>query len=146
MPVFSTIRAWLRAGFGFLRRDRAAVDPRHALGRAGETHAQRYLTAKGHRVLARGYRTPVGELDLVTRDGDAVVIVEVKTRRDARFADAVESVTPAKQARMARAAGWFVHERRLEASPLRFDVIAVTFDDGLDRPPRIEHFEDAFRP
>lgn len=121
-------------------------DPRHALGRRGERVAEELLRSKGLRVRCRGFRTPVGEIDLVCEDGGAVVFVEVKTRRDRVFADPESSVHPGKQRRLLRAAAWYVHRHQLEDRPLRYDIVTVTLGGAKADPQEVEHFEDAFSP
>lgn len=112
------------------------------LGRRGEEQAARYLKKQGLRILTRGYRTRLGEIDLVAREGDSLVFVEVKTRRSGRPA---EAVTPRKQRRIIRAASRFVRfHRLLEANvPCRFDVVGVTWPEGNKRP-EIQHYRGAF--
>jgi putative endonuclease len=110
------------------------------LGDRGEREAARYLRRRGMRVVIRGYRTPWGEIDLVARDGDFLVFIEVKTRR--RGAPA-EAVTPEKQRRLTLAALRFLRRRNLLEVRCRFDVVAVIWPDDA-RPPQIEHFRDAF--
>ena len=122
----------------------APHDPRHRLGSEGERLAERFLTRRGFKTIARRFSTPVGELDLVMRDGRTVVFVEVKTRRDRDCADPEDAVGPRKQRRMTRAAGWFIHHQSWEDRPCRFDVVAITLATGGD--PQIEHFPDAFGP
>ncbi len=119
-------------------------DPRHELGLDGEALAESHLKRLGLRPVARRFATPVGELDLVMRDGATLVFVEVKTRRDRRFAAPHDAVSPEKQRRLTRAARWFVHDRRQHDVPLRFDVIGIVVTP--DAPPEIEHFRDAFPP
>lgn len=116
----------------------------HELGRAGEDAARDYLLQRGYELLAARVRLPRGELDLVMRDGAALVFVEVKTRRSVGTGLPAEAVGLAKQRRLARLAHlWLVRNPRWRDAPVRFDVIAVT-----GRPPQwqIEHIRDAFRP
>jgi putative endonuclease len=98
-----------------------------ALGRYGEELAARLLTGAGMTVLARNWRYGrTGEIDIVARDGDTVVVCEVKTRRAGSFEHPMESVTPAKAARLRRLAeGWL--ERHGEAPPggVRIDLVGV---------------------
>ncbi len=96
-----------------------------ALGRYGEDVAARHFAEAGLVVLDRNWRCREGELDLVARDGDTLVICEVKTRRDARHGTPIEAVTPAKAARLRTLAlRWMaVHAARPRA--VRFDVVAV---------------------
>jgi len=111
------------------------------LGDRGERAAARYLRRRGMRVVMRGYHTPWGEVDLVARDGDFLVFIEVKTRRRGVPA---EAVTPEKQRRLTLAALRFLRRRNLLEERCRFDVVAVIWPDD-DRPPQIEHFRDAFQ-
>lgn len=122
-----------------------STDPRHELGRLGERAAEQHLRKRGLKTVARDYRVPIGELDLVMRDGETVVFVEVKTRRDCKYAEPIDAVTGRKRARMTRAARWFIHEKRWEARPCRFDVVTVILP-APDATPTIEHFADAFGP
>ena len=112
-------------------------------GREGEALAARHLEARGYRILARGYRTRFGELDLIAASGSLLVFVEVKTRRGDAFGPPAAAVHPAKQARLVRLAAHFLAARGAHDSPCRFDVIAVTLGG---RAPVLEHIEDAFRP
>ena len=119
-------------------------DPRHELGQEGERLAEKYLRRRHLKTVTRHFSTPTGELDLVMRDGDTVVFVEVKTRRDRKYADPEDSVNRAKRSRMARAARWFIHLRRWEDRPCRFDVVTVILAEGAE--PEIVHFPDCFTP
>ena len=98
---------------------------RRALGAHGERLAARAYEARGARVVARNWRCADGELDLVLREGDALVFAEVKTRSSDRFGHPAEAVTPAKQARIRRLAQRFCAETGTRAPRLRFDVVAV---------------------
>ncbi len=96
------------------------------VGGAGERAAARYLSQQGYRVLAHDVRAGRGQIDLVAREGSVLCFVEVKTRRRGERGAAVEAVTPAKQARMVRAAMRFLLEHRMRDVMVRFDVVAVT--------------------
>jgi putative endonuclease len=119
-------------------------DPRHQLGREGERLAERFLRLRGLKTIARHFNTPTGELDLIMRDHETLVFVEVKTRRDRKYADPEDAVGANKRRRMTRAARWFIHEKRWDDQPCRFDVVAVLLPP--DGRPEIEHFPDAFLP
>jgi putative endonuclease len=119
-------------------------EPRHQLGRAGERLAEQFLTKHGLKLVARNHGTPVGEIDLIMRDRETVVFVEVKTRRDRNLADPEDAVRPDKQRRMSKAARWFIHDKRWDDKPCRFDIVAVLLPES--GPPEIEHFPDAFLP
>ena len=87
------------------------IDPRHRLGREGERLAERFLRLHGLKTVTRHFNTPVGELDLIMRAGETLVFIEVKTRRDRKYADPQEAVRRDKQRRMTRAARWFLAAR-----------------------------------
>lgn len=124
---------------------RRLLNDRARLGRWGERRCERYLRDKGLRTLARNYSCKVGELDLVMVDGDGtLVFVEVRSRADERFGPAEDSITPAKRARVARAARHFLAVHKIEDRPLRFDVVILIL--GRQGPPQIRHYENAFTP
>lgn len=109
-------------------------------GGQGEREAARFLRRKGFRILLHGYRTPLGEVDLIARDGDTLVFVEVKARR---HGEPAEAVTPEKQRRLTLAALQFLKEYDLLEQRCRFDVVAIVWPEGA-RNPSIEHFANAF--
>jgi putative endonuclease len=116
-------------------------DPRQSLGILGESLACAELCRRGYVILARRYRTRVGEIDIVARDGDATVFIEVKARDGNDFGDGAESVTPWKQRRVAKMAMDFLARHRLHDRPCRFDVVAVDVSSGT---PRVEVYVSAF--
>lgn len=111
------------------------------LGPRGERLAARFLRRLGYRILERNYRTRGGEIDLVARDGDELVFVEVKALTESEFGAPQERVSDRKQRRLSRAALQFVRERNLGSVSFRFDVVAVTVGEG---EPRVERYVDAF--
>lgn len=128
--------AWLWGRVG-LRRDRAE------LGRWGESCAQRFLQGQGFKPIARNWRSGKGELDLVMADGRAIVIVEVKTRRNEDYYPAVAAVNAHKRKVLYRTAKRFLRKYKLSDRPLRFDVITVI---GTTDKPEIKHYRGAFVP
>jgi putative endonuclease len=95
-------------------------------GRWGEDVAARFLAAAGMEILDRNWRCELGELDVVARDGEAVVFCEVKTRRSTAFGDPAEAVHPRKAARIHQLAGRYLAEHpHAHAPELRFDVVAL---------------------
>ena len=124
---------------GLLQRLRAA-GPRP--GAAGESLACRHLESRGLVILARNFRCRSGEVDLVARDGETTVFVEVKERARATHGEACDAVTFGKRRRIVRAARIYAAARGLYESPLRFDVVSIDWmDDGR---PRIRHDAAAF--
>ena len=93
-------------------------------GRWAESLAAGWLRMKGYRIVAKGFKTPVGEIDLVARRGRILAFIEVKVRPSQ--AEGVEAITPRQQARIARAAGWFLNARPdFAALESRFDAVLV---------------------
>ena len=117
-------------------------NPAHASGRRGEDLAHRYLQAKGYRIIGRNLRLRGAhvELDLVARDADAIVFVEVKTRKTDEFGTPDESVDSEKRRHLIRAASTYLHIAGASWQHARFDIVSVTFDE----PTRINHIRDAF--
>jgi putative endonuclease len=113
------------------------------LGQRGEAAAERYLRRRGYKIVARGDRQPIGELDLVAVDGRTIVFVEVKTRSDQQAGHPAEAVGADKQRRLTRTALMFLKRHGLLENPARFDIVAVTWPES-DAPPHIEHLSDAF--
>lgn len=117
------------------------------IGDRGETLAARHLEDAGYRVMDQNYRYERAEVDLVCFDPSGatrgqIVFVEVKTRSGLGYGAPEEAVTEDKQKRIARVAEAYLYERRLEGSPVRFDVISIVLNQGDD--PDITHFKNAF--
>jgi putative endonuclease len=94
-------------------------------------------------ILGRNVRTRYGELDLVARDGDTVVFVEVRSRTQTAHGDPLETVSRAKQGRVTRMARWYLAAHHLPADTYcRFDVVGVVFAPGC--PPQVTHVVNAF--
>ena len=102
-----------------------AEDARQALGKNGEDQACRELERRGYVILARRYRLRMGEIDIVARDGQTVVFVEVKTRSGDAFGGGAAAVGAWKQRRIGMLAAHFLNRCRLTAAPCRFDVVTV---------------------
>jgi putative endonuclease len=117
-------------------------DMRRSVGQAAEDAAVAYLTSAGLRVVERNVRFALGEIDVVCRDDDAWVFVEVKCRH-ARLGEApAAAVAWQKQRRLTRLAQLYLKRRGLDLVRCRFDVIAVTVaDDGAQR---VRHLVGAF--
>jgi putative endonuclease len=109
---------------------------------AGEARAAEHLASRGMRLVERGFRCRLGEVDIVAFDGATLVFCEVKTRRSCRMGTPAEAVTPAKQARIRRLAESYVALHRLGGIRLRFDVVAVRL--AGDGSTEIEHIPNAF--
>lgn len=110
------------------------------LGYKGEMLASRYLLDKGFAVLHYNWRSGHKEIDLIARERDILVFVEVKSRRDESFGNAYDAVTAQKIRNLISAAEVYVNKYKID-SPFRFDIITVV---GNAEPYRIEHIRDAF--
>jgi putative endonuclease len=128
---------WL-AGLASLRKDSTAGATD---GARAERLAADYLKARGLRILARNYRVKGGEIDLIVRDGDITVFVEVRLRRSRAFGGALASITPAKQRRLILAARcWLSQKRGYRQGNSRFDCVLL---DQLSAD-HIEWIKNAF--
>jgi putative endonuclease len=117
-------------------------DTRRATGAAAEAAAAAFLERAGLRVIERNVRFAHGEIDLVCRDGEVLVFVEVKSRR-ARWGDGpAAAVSALKQWRLTRLAHHYLKWRRLGEPRCRFDVVAVTVED--DGTASVQHLRGAF--
>jgi putative endonuclease len=118
------------------------VPTRNELGAHGEAIAVSYLIGRGFRVLDRNWRCREGELDIVARDGDALVFCEVKTRRGVGYGHPVEAVTVAKQRRLRTLAQRWLATHDEHAPDLRFDVVGVLVRSS--GPALVTHLPAAF--
>ncbi|WP_018750898.1 YraN family protein [Paenibacillus sanguinis] len=119
-------------------------DERKERGRRAELAAAEHLLSLGYAIMERNWRCRSGEIDLIARQGDWIVIVEVRSRsgRAAGFGTAAEAVTPRKIAQVRSTAAVYLHQNKQWAANVRFDVIAVTFD--RTETIELEHIEGAF--
>jgi len=119
------------------------TEARQALGRKGEAAARTYLERQGVRILVANFSCAAGEIDLIGKERDAILFIEVKTRTSAVFGPPHLAVHQRKQRQIVRAAQWFLSERRMPDVACRFDVLAVTYLHEEDTP-RIQWVRDAF--
>lgn len=113
------------------------------IGNAAESLACDYLQQHGLVLLERNYRAPFGELDLIMRDQDHTVFVEVRYRRNHRFGSGADSVNTAKQDKLLKTALYYLQQHsRLAKRPVRFDVISISKMEGQSD---INWIKDAFQ-
>jgi putative endonuclease len=110
---------------------------RQSLGRWGERVAERYLTQKGLAVLRRNWRCRLGEIDLVLREADTLVVCEVKTRRGLDFGHPLAAVDATKADRLGALAMLWIEENGLTRVPVRVDIVGVLLP--FDGSMQIEH-------
>lgn len=115
------------------------------VGAWGEALAAEYLRKKRYEVVAAGYHCRFGEIDLIVKDRKFLVFVEVKLRKTADFAKALEYVDRRKQDRIRITASMYLSQNPTDLQP-RFDVIEIYAPEGMStRKPEIHHMEDAFQ-
>ena len=114
-------------------------------GAWGEALAAEYLRKKRYKILAAGYRSRFGEIDLIAQDKKYLLFVEVKLRKNSDFARAMEYVDRRKQDRLRVTASMYLSENPTKLQP-RFDVIEIYAPEGTETAnPEINHMEDAFQ-
>ena len=111
------------------------------LGKSGENIAVRYLLKKGFKIISRNFRDKFGEVDIIARDRETIVFVEVKTRNSVRYGLPEEAVTTAKQRQIIRVASNYLSRHQLLDKPARFDVVAIIVNGDI---PEITHLVSAF--
>ena len=119
------------------------MDP-HTFGRFGEDLAARFLERSGWSVVARNYRFGRKEVDLIATRGDVLAFIEVKSRTGTEYGHPIESITRRKRGEIMEVARAWLRKHPQRGKILRFDAVAV--HSTLRGPPRVEHFEDAWRP
>src|SRR5205814_595385 len=119
-----------------------SANVRRGLGDAGEELAARALRARGLLVVERKFRCRSGEIDLIARDGQCLVFVEVKTRRGNRFGTPEEAVHPRKQRKLIQVAETYLQQQLLEDVDWRIDVVAIEMD-ARGRVVRVDVIEHA---
>ena len=110
-------------------------------GEAGEAIAARHLKKNGYRIIEKNYRTQLGEIDLIAKDKDTIVFVEVKSRRSRHFGNPKAAVTPQKQRKISMVALQYLKATRRSNASARFDVAAVTITRDK---PLVEIIKNAF--
>ncbi len=110
------------------------------LGKQGEEIAVKFFKKKGYRIIERNYSTVFGEIDIIAKDRDVIVFIEVKTRADKSFGYPFEAVHPRKRKKMKQVALCYMKRLKREV-PARFDVLSIDMEGG---GKQIEHIQDAF--
>ena len=119
------------------------MDPRKR-GKWGEGIALEYLLENGYTMVATGFRSRFGEIDIIAKNTEYLTFVEVKTRKNSNYAHAKEYVSKDKQRKMISTANYWLMKRPTKLQP-RFDVIEVYAKDGEKTvAPEIIHIENAF--
>ena len=111
------------------------------MGKEGERFAVSFLKKNGYRILASNYRTALGEIDIIAKDGNQIVFIEVKTRKGNTCIAPEESVNWQKQQKIKRLALLYLKNNKLYDIPVRFDVIGLRVKEGHYV---VEHIKNAF--
>lgn len=117
------------------------MNEKQKLGRYGEERAFQYLKDRGYVFLDRNWRCAHGEIDLVMRDGNRLVFIEVKTRNGNGFGHPFEAITPNKIVRMRKLVAEWCLNARISSANVRLDAVAVLVRDGR---VAIEHLKQVF--
>lgn len=111
------------------------------VGSNAETLACEYLKRLEYKIIERNYRIRGGEIDIVARDGEFLVFVEVKARYSHEYGLPVEAITPWKIKHLLKTAQFYVQKIKWEDGPYRLDLVAIDYADSRDNP-KIELIED----
>ena len=103
---------------------------RHETGKIGEDIATRYLEQIGYEIIQRNFQCKIGEIDIIAKDKDEIVFVEVKTRASALYGQPKDAVDITKKKHIYRSAEFYIYIRHLENYPVRIDVIEVYKKQG----------------
>ena len=109
------------------------------VGRQGENVASEYLSKHNYKIVDRNFTCRYGEIDVVAWDGESVIFVEVKARKDDKFGMPREAVTWRKQQTIVQCATYWLYKNKRTGVPVRFDVVEILGD-------KVHHIKDAFRP
>ena len=110
-------------------------------GKLGEKTAVDFLKASGYKIIQQNYKTKVGEIDIIAKEKDTLVFIEVKTRHTDAFGEPQSAVNKFKQNQIAKAALYYLKENALLEKPARFDIIAVHY---TNQNPKINLIKNAF--
>lgn len=117
------------------------LNSKQIFGKKSESLAVKHLKRKGYKILAQNYRTKMGEVDIIARDKDVIVFVEVKARRSDRFGDPKWAVTYKKQRKISMVALQYLKEAGKSNTRARFDVVSI---DSRGDKTHIELVKNAF--
>lgn len=112
------------------------------LGDQGEKMALNFLQKLGYKIIETNFRKPFGEIDIIAKDKETLVFIEVKARSNEKFGSPEEAITFWKKRRIIKAAQYYLLKNNLKNIPFRIDVIAIKIDP-LDKIAKIRHFKNA---
>jgi putative endonuclease len=118
------------------------LSAKQLLGRRSEAIALRLLTSQGYAIEATNVRFPVGEIDIIAREGHTLCFVEVRSTSSDHWGGPLATIDARKQRHLIRAAKWYLSRHPSELPEIRFDVVAITWNDG--KAPTTELIRGAF--
>ena len=118
-----------------------------SIGALGEEAAALALRGKGYKIIERNYRTKMGEIDIIAKDGEYTCFIEVRLRKTNDFGTPADTIGKEKQAKLIKTASLYAMKKKIYDTPLRFDVVLINADVNGKKPKRedIEIIKDAFR-
>jgi putative endonuclease len=119
----------------------ATNDKEPSVGKIGESLARGHLEKAGYTILEKNYRFGHGEIDIIAQQDNMLIFIEVKTKKYGDFGDPINWIKRGKQLQIGRVARGYLYERNITDRDCRFDVILVTWENGLWK---IDHIENAF--
>jgi len=115
------------------------IDTRKKLGNRGEKIAGNFLRKQGYQIIEKNYHSRLGEIDIVAREDESIVFVEVKTRRSTDFGLPEEALSYDKRRRLSKLALGYLAHRRIKDTNCRFDVVSILMDNKKVR--KVKHIE-----
>ena len=109
-------------------------------GKRGEIIAINYLKNQGYKIIATNYKNKIGEIDIIAKDKDYIVFIEVKARYSGKFGNPLDAINERKQLKVRQVATLYLMKNQLMNANIRFDVIAVLGEEDCE----IQHIKDAF--
>lgn len=119
----------------------SSEDQKPSIGKLGENLAANFLEKKGYTIVERNYRFSHGEIDIIAEKDGMLIFTEVKTKKFGDFGDPINWIKRGKQLQIGRVARGYLYEKNITDRDCRFDVILVTWENGLWK---IDHLENAF--
>lgn len=110
------------------------------IGQDGENIAENYLKKENYQIIERNFRCKQGEIDIIAKDKNEIVFIEVKTRTNINYGNPAEAVNTPKQKHIKRATEYYVHINNLYKYYIRFDVIEIYYKNKI---PQINHIKQA---
>lgn len=107
------------------------VDQRKNLGKWGEQKAKEYLIKQGYHFITGNWQNRLGEIDLVMKDRETLVFIEVRTKRSHKYGTSIESINEKKQQQMVKMANAFLRYKQWWEIPIRFDVVTIDQHEGV---------------